>query len=83
MAKKERIKVRITETNGWYNKGEIHEVGNYVVFSYFGGASFEVGERWNGINLSDCVVLTEEESVPEYTMEELAEKIGHQFKIKQ
>ena len=81
--KAKRLKVRITNTDGWYKKGEIHEVYNYVTFGYRGNtAHFEVNKGSYGIDLKDCVVLTEEESVPEYTIEELTEKVGHTFKIK-
>ena len=80
---KERLKVRITNTNNWYKKDEIHEVCNYVTFAYVGkNAAFEVDKGVYGIDLKDCIVLAKTGSVKEYTMDELTKVLGHNFKIK-
>ena len=78
MKNEERIKVKITRTNLWYKKGEVHEVGNYITFEWFDGRPFyEQGNGCMGIDVADCEIY-----VPEYTMKELIEKIGHRFTIK-
>lgn len=75
-----RIKVKIHTSAYWYKSGEVHEVLNHVVFGFNGGtACFEKGEGAYGIELTHCEALS---PVPEYTMQELIEKIGHEFIIK-
>ena len=85
MSKKEdRIKVLITAgiKDKWYKKGEIHEVGNYLSFSWGDDEPhFEQGDRVFGIPLSSCKVLPKD-YIKEYTMDELIELVGHDFKLK-
>lgn len=79
----EKLKVRITHTNFWYHKDEVHEVFNHVVFGFYRcNACFEKEYGKYGIELTDCEVLGATPLIPDYTMEELTEKIGHEFKIK-
>lgn len=83
MAKvKEKIKVKVTKSDGWYKKGEIHTVHNHVSFTFSNGPAFEKGNGSMGISCIDCIVLNEREEIPEYTIEELQNKVGHEFKIK-
>lgn len=82
-----KIKVRIINETApcWYKVGQIHEVNNYITFDYSlddTKAFFEKSKGYYGILVSDCVILNPEKEIPEYTMDELYEKIGHKFKIK-
>lgn len=80
MKREERIKVRITESANWYKKDEIHEVGNYVSFTFHTETPhFEKKDGMYGIDCKHCEILNNE--VPEYTMAELFDKIGHKFKV--
>jgi hypothetical protein len=61
MKKLEKLTVRITHTNGWYKKDEIHEVNNYVTFDFHGrDANFEKNKGTYGISLNHCVVLNKD-----------------------
>ena len=46
-----------------------------------GNAHFEKEKGMYGIPLTHCIVMGKS-YIPEYTMQELTEKIGHEFKIK-
>jgi len=53
-----KLKIEIINTKGWYKKGEIHEVGNYITLGFIGGAAhFEVEKGFKGIDIRDCIVL--------------------------
>lgn len=78
----ETIKVKITQSFAWYKKGEVHEVNNYVCFNWGkGGPHFEESKELFGIYCKHCEILPLDEQTREYTMEQLFEKIGHEFKI--
>ncbi len=58
MKEHQTIHVKITKSQGWYKLDDIHEVYNYVNFSYVGGeAHFETIEPLGGIKFSHCIIL--------------------------
>jgi len=80
---KETIFVVVTskEERFWHREGEIHEVINKISFDYGdGSAHFEKPNGYCGISLDDCRVL-KERPIKEYTIEQLQEKLGEEFKI--
>lgn len=81
----ERIKVKITKTAYWYKEGDVHEVGNYVRFDWGSedreAPFFEKGSGTYGIDCRHCEILPLDYEIPEYTMEQLFDKVGHKFKI--
>ena len=82
MKAQEKIFVKTICTNNWYKKGEIHEVGNYVTFDYCGNdPCFEKSGGSHGINVSDCEIF-ESNPLPQYTMDDLIKKVGHEFILK-
>lgn len=56
---KRRMHVKITESAGWYKKGEIHEVGCYMAFSYLpkGSVHYEKRKHGYGIDVTHCKVI--------------------------
>jgi hypothetical protein len=83
MKKEERIKVEITRTANWYKKGEIHEVFNYLTFTFARKRPmFEKDNGLYGIDIAHCKVITPEPEIPEYTLDELSKMVGHKFKLK-
>ena len=59
MKSQEKIRVKITKTNKWYKKDEIHEVLNYVTFAFVGGdPCYEKSNGSYGIHCADCEILT-------------------------
>jgi len=75
----EKIRVKITRSSGWYKKGQIHEVNNYIAFGYHsGGAFFEKMTNTYGISLNDCIVLEPKKT---HTIEELKEIVGYDFEL--
>lgn len=73
----ERIKVKITETANWYEKGQIHEVGNYIIFDKY-EPCFEKNVDNHYIKIDHCEILR---PTPKYTKKELEKMIGHEFEI--
>ena len=78
----ERIKVKVTKSDGWSIKGDVHEVGNYVVFGFCGGGPhFEKGKGTYGIALENCEVLTENKITLRLNDEYEAEVFGDTIKV--
>ncbi len=69
------------EKEYWHRYGDVHEVINKISFDYGdGSAHFEKHKGHRGISLDDCRVL-KEKPIKEYTIEQLQEKLGEEFKI--
>lgn len=83
MKKEEKIKIKATRTAYWYKKDQVIEVENYISFAWGGKEPhFEIRHGHGAIPVTDCIVLNGGELIPEYTLEEIMEKLGHEFKIK-
>ncbi len=81
-ARPERIKVKVTTSCGWANKGEIHEVGNYIAFNWSGGEPhFEKNEGSYGIALEHCEILSEIKVKFQLNDKYEAEVIGDNIKV--
>lgn len=55
---KKRMLIKITKSNFWYKKGEVHEVGCYITVAF--GDKYPCFEKYNGmygINITDCKIL--------------------------
>ena len=92
-----QIFVRISEgvTLGrltWYKAGEIYRVFNKLYWGFYSGNPHFVaqlskaGNAEYGIGLGDCEILKPGElitrPIPEYTLEDLEKKVGHEFTLK-
>ncbi len=76
----------------WYKKNEVYRVFNKLFWGFYRGgphfSAFLNSKKYPeyGIGLDHCMVLDPgtilEPKIPEYTLEELVEKLGHSFKLK-
>lgn len=74
------IKVEITESCSWYNKGEVYEVYNKIYFVRNKPVFKKDYTVTGSIFFEHCKIRP---LIPELTMDELFEKLGYIFKIKQ
>ena len=55
---KRRMLVKITKTDTWYKKGDVHEVGCYMVTNYMHGDFFyEKIRHQYGIDVTHCRII--------------------------
>ena len=60
MRTKKRMLVKITKSNGWYKKGDTHEVGCYIVFDFHPvgkSCHFELAKGVYGIDVLNCKII--------------------------
>ena len=81
----EYFKARVIKTKKgrWYKLGDIIEL-KHGIFYYKDKPHFESVESKygkQGIPVHHCRILNYSESIPGYTMNQLINKIGHEFKI--
>jgi glucan-binding YG repeat protein len=79
--------IYIEDSSGWWNKREYDDKGNRIYFENRDGywEKREFNDNGNQIYFEDNtgrIVDSRLKLVPEYTMEELVDKLGHNFKIK-
>ena len=79
----ERILVKVIKNpdDKWPEVGKTYEVCNHISFKWEGNQPFfEREPGLYGIPLANCIIIGP--TPPEYTMDELYNKIGHIFTIK-
>jgi YD repeat-containing protein len=75
------------DSDGWWNKREFDNKGQEIYYENSDGKwyKYEYDDKGNVIYYETSyghIVDSRPKAVPEYTMEELVDKLGHNFKIK-